>query len=178
VLIYVCSALSLRVERASKPVPVKRRRPTVDRSPLLFHVPLVYIFVSSHVLANVANAAPVAGYPSKSATLLCLLFLGRSNCPRRGSIAGFPGVPHLSLRHQRPPMYPSDWLLLPRPTGLAPMTSAKMTSTIRLGPPGEASLHAGRARIPRTTLLPSLRLLHPFSANASCGAFSVDRLAL
>jgi hypothetical protein len=59
----LCLAYTLRVKRAPKPDPVKPRLPAGRR----FHfvelaVPLVYIFVSSHVLANVAKAAPVPGY--------------------------------------------------------------------------------------------------------------------
>ena len=37
-----------------------------------------------------------------------------------------------------------------------PMTTLMMTSTIRLGPPDQASLLAGPARMPRTTSLPVL----------------------
>jgi hypothetical protein len=48
-----CIVNTIRVKRAPKPVPVKRRPPTARR----FYftepaVPLVYIFVTSHVLAN------------------------------------------------------------------------------------------------------------------------------
>src|SRR5947207_10400791 len=53
------SVFSIRVKRPPKPDPVKRRPPTARRFYFTeLAVPLVYIFVSSHVLANVANAAP------------------------------------------------------------------------------------------------------------------------
>jgi hypothetical protein len=52
------------------------------------------------------------------------------------------------------------------------MTTAKITSTITLRPPGEASLNTGRAKIPEDdlTTIPTITL--PFGTNASCGAFN------
>jgi hypothetical protein len=51
------------MKREPKPDPVKPRPPTARRFYFMeLTVPLVYIFVSSHVLAKVANATPVAGY--------------------------------------------------------------------------------------------------------------------
>ena len=113
-------------EGAPKPDPVRPRPPAARRFYSRELCPL-YIFVSSHVLANVANVAP--------------------------------------------PTYPSDWLLLSRPTGLAPMVTAKMASTITLGPPGEASLHAGRAEIPEDDPIIILTTAPPFGLDASCGVF-------
>ena len=56
--------ITIRVKRAPKPDPVKA--PTFQPVAAFYFmelaVPLVYIFVSSHVLANVANAAPLPGY--------------------------------------------------------------------------------------------------------------------
>lgn len=62
--ICVISVHAIRVKWTPKPDPVKPRPPTARR----FYftkpaVPWVYIFVTSHVLAHVANAPPVAAYP-------------------------------------------------------------------------------------------------------------------
>jgi hypothetical protein len=58
---------TIRVKRAPKPDPVKPRPPAARRFYFTqLAVPLVYIFVSSHVLANVTNAAPVPGYRRNS----------------------------------------------------------------------------------------------------------------
>lgn len=47
-------AVSIRVKRAAKPVPVKRRLRTARRFYFTeLAVSLVYIFVTSHVLANI-----------------------------------------------------------------------------------------------------------------------------
>jgi hypothetical protein len=138
------SVFSIRVKRAPKPVPVKRR-PLAAFISREFAVPLVYIFVSSHVLAHVANAAPSqATVEIHHAALSSLPQPLR--LPPRVSIASFPRVQQVSPRPQHPPTYPNDWLVLPRPTGLALMTTAKMMSTITLRPAGEASLHASRAK--------------------------------
>jgi hypothetical protein len=51
------------------------------------------------------------------------------------------------------------------------MRTAEMTSTRTLGPPGEASLHAGRVKIPEDDPIIILTTTPPFGANASCGAF-------
>jgi hypothetical protein len=111
--------------------------------------------------------------PSRSTTPLCLLFLSRSDCAPRVSIASFPGVQQVSPRPQHPPTYPNDWLLLPRPTGLALMTTAKMTSTITLRPAGEASLHASRAKTTGGRLYHYLYYYFPF--RRQCELWSIWR---
>jgi len=132
---------------APKPDPVKPRPPTARRFYFTeLAVPLVYICLITSSPTLLIQLRSQAAFETHHAA--CLLFLGRSDCAPRVSIASFPGVPQVSPRPQRPPTYPSDWLLPPRPTGLAPMTTAKLTLAVTLGPPGEASPHAGRAKIP------------------------------
>src|SRR5437763_9604080 len=78
----VCRKKS-RLKRAPKPDPVKPRPPAARRFYFTeLAVPLVYIFVSSHVHANVANAAPVPGY--------------RRDPPRRFIFSAAPIAPHRS----------------------------------------------------------------------------------
>jgi hypothetical protein len=51
------------------------------------------------------------------------------------------------------------------------MATAEMTSAITLGPPGEASLHAGRVNIPEDDPIIILTTTPLFGADASCGVF-------
>jgi hypothetical protein len=90
------------VKWTPKPDPVKRRPPTSRR----FYftepaVPWMYIFVTSHVLAHVANAPPVAAYPRYPPRHFVSFSLGRSDCPPRVSIPSFPGLPPRSPQSQR-----------------------------------------------------------------------------
>ena len=121
----IYSDITIRVKDEPKPDPVKPRPPAARRFYFTkLAIPLVYIFVSSHVLANVGNVAPVAGY--------------HRDLPRRfvfSSPAAPTSSPHQHCQLPRgttgftstatSPIYPSDWLLLPRPTSLAPMMTAK-----------------------------------------------------
>src|SRR2546423_189241 len=69
-------------------------------------VPLVYIFISSHVLANVANAAPSQA-TVEITTPLCLLFLSRSDCPPPGSaLLASPECNRFHLDRNVPPYTP------------------------------------------------------------------------
>jgi hypothetical protein len=152
------------VKRAPKPVPVNRRPLAAF---ILLGLPsnwCVYVFVSSHVLANVTtcNAAPFAGCRRGPRRRLSSLRCSRPRLPGQHLLAS-PGCHRVYFDVNVPQRTSSDWLLLTRPTGLASMTTAKMTLTIRL--------RTGRAKTPRTTLLPSSRLLYSVGANAICGAF-------
>jgi hypothetical protein len=94
----------------------------------------VYIFVTSHVLADAANAPPVAGYRRRSIPLLCLClsFLDRSDCappPPGPAFLAYPGCHRFHFDRDEPRRLahtaPS--------TGLAPMTTPVMTSNIGRG---------------------------------------------
>ena len=79
-------------------------------------VHLVYIFVTSQALANVANAPPVAALPSTSTTPLCPFLLGCSDCAPRVSI---PSVPEVPLVSRQPVLSRTHWLRHRQLTGLA-----------------------------------------------------------
>jgi hypothetical protein len=89
-----------------------------------------------HVLANVTNAAPVQVTVEIHHAALSSLPRPLRLRPPGSALLASPGCHKFHLDQQRPPTYPSDWLLLSRATGLAPVTTAKMTSTITLGASG------------------------------------------
>ena len=82
-------------------------------------VPLVYIFVSSHVLAKVAITAPVADYRRDPPRHFVFSSLAAPTAPPGSALLASPGVTALTSTHNVPnvPKHPSNWLLLPRPTG-------------------------------------------------------------
>jgi hypothetical protein len=117
----------------------------------------VYIFVLSHDLANVTNAAPVAGYLRDPPRRFVSSSSAAPTAPPGSALLAFPGAPQVSPRPQRSPTYPSDWLLLPpsnRPG--ADDDGESDVDDYAGGPPDETSLHPGRAKIPEddpTTIL-------------------------
>jgi hypothetical protein len=124
------------VKRAPKPDPVKPRPPTARRFYFTeLAVPSVYIFAhptsSPTLLMQLRSQATVEIHHAALSSLP-----SRSDCAPRVSIASFPGLPQVSPRPQRPPTYPSDWLLRSRATGVALVMTAKMTSVITLGASG------------------------------------------
>jgi hypothetical protein len=150
---------TIRVKWPPKPDPVKRRPPTARRFYLAeLAVPLGYIFVTSHALTNVANALPGAGH--------------RRYPPRRfvSSPSAAPAAPLRSA----PGCHPFH-LNLDQPHRLAhilPSNRPGADDDVQHGPrPSRLPPCAVHARVPRTTSLPSSRLLCPLSTNASCGAF-------
>jgi hypothetical protein len=132
----------------------------------------VYIFVLSHDLANVTNAAPVAGYLRDPPRRFVSSFSAAPTAPPGSALLAFPGAPQVSPRPQRSPTYPSDWLLLPpsnRPG--ADDDGESDVDDYAGGPPDEAPLHPGRAKIPEDDPTTILTTTPPFGANSSCGAF-------
>jgi hypothetical protein len=88
---------TIRVKRLPKLDLVKPRPPAARRFYFTeLAVPFVYIFVSSHVLANVANAAPVLDYRRDPPRCFVFSSSAAPDCPPRVSIASFPGVSQVS----------------------------------------------------------------------------------
>jgi hypothetical protein len=101
----IYSVHAIRVKWTPKPDPVKRRPPTARR----FYftepaVPWVYIFVTSHVLAHVVNAPPVAAYPRYPPRRFVSFPSAAPTAPPGSAFLAFPGCHrvHLDLNEPQP----------------------------------------------------------------------------
>jgi hypothetical protein len=160
-------AYTIRVKRPPKPDPVKPQPPAARRFYFTeLTSPSVYIFVSSHVLINVANATPVAGYPRYPPRRFVSSPSAAPTAPLGPTFPASPGchLVHFDLDE------PQSLAHMPPSNSPGAGDGADDDVKYWLRPPGLGIPYTLQREELRATSLSFLRLLDPFGAKASRGA--------